>query len=61
MYIAPIELITIGLLLAIFSKQIVKFPPWKKPYLRNSKLGRYWVIFVGLSFVVGGLLALPYF
>ena len=61
MYIAPIELITIGLLLVIFSKQIVKFPPWKKPYLRNSKLGRYWVIFVGLSFVVSGLLALPYF
>jgi hypothetical protein len=61
MYITPIELITIGLLLVIFSKQIVKFPPWKKPYLRHSNLGRYWVIFIGVGFIAIGLFALSYF
>jgi hypothetical protein len=61
MNITPIGLITIGLLLVVFSKQIVKFPPWKKPYLRNSNPGRYWIIFMGLWFIAIGLFALPYF
>ena len=61
MYLTPFGLIVIGFLMVIFSKQIVKFPPWKKPYMRNSKLSRYWVIFVGLWFIVGGLFASLYF
>jgi hypothetical protein len=61
MYITPLGLIALGFVLVIFSEQIVKIPPWKKPYMRNSRLGRYLVIFVGLSFIAGGLLALPYF
>jgi len=48
-------------LLVVFSRQIVKFPPWKKSYMRNSKLGRYLVIFIGLWFIIGGLFALSYF
>jgi hypothetical protein len=45
MSLTPYELIAIGLLIMIFSKQIEEFPPWKKPYMKNSKLARFWILF----------------
>lgn len=61
MYLTPYGLIAIGLLIVIFSKQIEEFPPWKKPYMKNSKLARFWILFTGLGFIVTGLITLPYF
>ena len=60
MYLTPTNLIVVGLLIVVFSRQIEKFPPWKKPYKRNSNLGRYLIIFTGLGFIVTGLFVLLY-
>lgn len=61
MYLTPYGLIAIGFFIVIFSKQIEEFPPWKKPYMKNSKLGRFWILFMGLGFIVTGLITWPYF